>query len=387
MNKKIKFAFLAVFLFGMVLSSNSTLTTANATAEARVFTPGGTFLLDIGHDNTHSYDYNALTAYLIESGFDVVVLGTGDAGSGVFTADVLADVDAMLLPAPFSSSGAYTAAELAAVEAWWATGNKSAWIGGDSDYGPNNNPVIQGNAMLETLGASIYLETGYVDDPDCNIDGGTYRPLATNFATHDLTTDVGPNGVLFHGPVPVMGYNGTDYVALEDPANVPANVEVIVQANETAYYNKLGGLEGYEVHEISTYGNFCLFAVEEFPADDNRIVVSGEAIFTEWKGMFPAWNGTHYIEEKGYVVDNFYLINNTLHWMATPGGYPGGLYYEFSPATVTSTVTNEVNVTVVVTEIESVIETTTETEAPGFLAFVAILPLVGIGYLFVRRRR
>ena len=276
MKSKVTYIFLAVMLLGLTVSTSSTLKTTNVTADTRVFTPGDTFLLDIGHDQTHSYDYNALTAYLVETGFDVVVLGTGDAGSGVYTDDILSSVDAVLLPGPYSASGAYTADELAAFTAWWALGNKSIWVGGDSDYASNNEPVVQANAVLDAIGSSIYLEQGYVDDPICNIAGGSYRPLAIDFEEHAITEGVGTYGVLMHGPTSVMGLNGSTYVPLELENSTlwPNDVWPLVYANDSAYYNRNTGptAENYVVHDIDRTGNITLMACEEVTENDNKLL-------------------------------------------------------------------------------------------------------------------
>ncbi|NHJ33366.1 MAG: hypothetical protein FK732_10935 [Asgard group archaeon] len=348
-------------------------------------------LLDIGHGNCYLEDTVGelgLISNLTCWGYDLIVLGAGsiETRSAIFTESILLDVDILITTGPFYSENNYTNNEKSLIKTWFDSGNKTIWVSARNDY-TSNYPMYHSNALLETINSKLYIESGVIHS-ETNIAGSNYRPLAVEFnTTHPINLGVNAtNGVLCHGSSVVMGYNGTNFVPLEDPQNIPQNVHIIFQANGTgnsSVYEKYkpDEITGYEVHEPGSHVAFVLMAVQEKAgaSGTSKIIVSSSAIWSDYKGMFAP--PPDYLEEKGYPVENYKVVNNTFHWIALPPpGVGSTTYYEVAFETEL----------LKVTDIITTIEITTETETAsidGFLALTIITPILMLFMHAYRRRR
>jgi len=280
--------------------------------------------VDFGHGNTYYNEMNGIITNLTAWGYDVI------RGIEVFSEEVLSDVDIMMIAAPASENNNFTTTELAAIRAWFDSGDKSIWVAGDSDYF-TSAPIKHANAILEAIDSTIYCESGAIESKTNT--GAVYRVLAPDFNTsHPICQGVEHvgeiDGVLFHGPCPVIGFNGTDYVALEEEENIPDNVQIIVQCNGTnnaSWYRRWSERLGYEVHQLGANASYVMMAIETNAgiAGTGTIIVSGEVIWSDYKIMFAP--PPDYLENNGIHVDNYIIVKNTLHWLEPPPPGPGAV--------------------------------------------------------------
>jgi predicted MPP superfamily phosphohydrolase len=303
------------------ISTYDKLPNSNSVQRITAFN-GPVVYIDLAHNNTHGSDMNGFINNLTAWGYGVV------RGTVPITDYILDHIDILVISSPVSDTGNYnyTEIELAAIETWFNTGSKSIWIAGDSDYTGDNNPTLISNSVLNACNSSIYLEPGSVFS-NTNL-GELYRPLATNITlTHPISDYVEhagkTDGVFFHGPCPVIGYNGSDYVPLEDGNQIPSDVSVIVRCNNSGDTRVIKNSPAtvYDVHANNTWAPIALMAVQSNAgvAGTSKIVVTGEVIMSDYKDMFappPDYNNTHYAP--GFHVDNYIIVNNTFHWMAPP---------------------------------------------------------------------
>ncbi len=258
-------------------------------------------LIDLAHSNTHDVDFDDFVSDLTAWGFEVVN------ATGEINATILADVDIFIQTMPGTN---LTAGESTALADWFATGNKAMWLATDSDFttaAAVDGPIYQ-NDLLEAVGAKLRFEPSSVESPDVNVEA-PYRVLVPIFnrapgVASNLTANVRMG--FFHGPAILCGWNGTDYVDLETVTleNVTwvaktSGKSVLVETDPT--YLAYAHTEGEE-------GPFVIMAAEE--AGTNKIVLSGEAIFTIYKHMYG------YPGERDYPQDDMILVKNVFNWFA-----------------------------------------------------------------------
>jgi hypothetical protein len=411
MKNTMKLLILTLIVLGMCVNIDTSTPTQ---AKVRAFGDNPVVLIDAAHINTFEKPANTkLIAQLMAWGYDVIVVGddsTTDSGS--ITSTLLAEADILLLLP--CSLGNRSIAEFSVISDWFATPNKCIWVTGDSNFASSNTQNINGNAVLEAVNSSIFLETGTVADSKCNIGKADYRPKAVHFNTSSplttgfdhsgqylplLNTTAGTNnmdGLLLHGPTAVIGYNGTDYIPLENETAFPkpANVQIIAQFNETAVYTSNTAPVGYEAHELDTSDAFVAVAIQEFAGQNatGKIMVSGETVWSAYKGMF-GWNGSLYIEEKKNHCDNWFLTNNTMEWFAPRGVANSGMLKHFVSITQTVTVTetetsiNNVTATTNVIATATTTVTTTKSDSDGFGMIIGITSIVALTVVMSLRRR
>ncbi len=225
---------------------------------------------------------------------------------------------------PGSTDGAYTAAELTAINDWFTADEpRLMWVSGDSDFDdpsfyPGWTPETV-NAILDKVGANLRLGAGAIADPIAR-DGSSYRPAAnTPVSGGTINTELvsGVDSAMFHSPTYVLGYENDTIVDLTQ--NDITGVEVVMRMNSSAealdqdlsisewdYYTEAGS---------AVSGSFPVMAVQDM-GDDHYVVVTGEPIFTTYKNMYGlttekagetgAWNnGVH---------DGKTLTDNVMTW-------------------------------------------------------------------------
>jgi hypothetical protein len=257
-------------------------------------------------------DYNKIVSTLQQWGYKVI------ANKAPLTASSLNGVDILYTG---QRNVNYTVAQVGFIKTWFDSGNKGLWVTGDSDFGKNANYSISANDVLNTVGSSIFVESGAVES-DINFKA-TYRVSATVYNTTGTNTKYLTNRLPltgssamaeFHGPTAVIGKNSTDdYVDLE--TNYPTNVEWVVKTKNATFLpntNKTTAL-GAQVHTNNQEGEFVLMAIQHSAglAGTSKIVVSGESIASSYKSMF---NPTG---EYDIPHNDYFLVFNTFQWLHT----------------------------------------------------------------------
>ena len=258
-------------------------------------------LIDLSHSNTHDTDFDDFVSDLRVWGFEVVN------ATGEINATILADVDIFIQTMPGIN---FTANETTALSDWFAGGNKSMWLATDSDFttaAAVDGPIYQ-NALLETVGSKLRFEPASVESPDVNVEA-PYRVLVPIFnrapgVASALTANVRMG--FFHGPAILCGWNGTDYVDLETAA--PENVTWIAKTSGSSVLVETDPSYLAYAHTEGQNGPFVIMAAEE--AGTNKIVLTGEAIFTVYKHMYG------YPGERDYPQDDKLLVKNVFNWFA-----------------------------------------------------------------------
>ena len=229
------------------------------------------------------------------------------------TAEVLADVDVLILGQPTSG---LSPDELGALQEWLSQGNKVLWVAGDSDYGGGPSSQQACNDLLEFIGAKLRLELAAVYD-DIHNAGAFYRVLTRMMPDNvpelytDLLTANINKPILMHGPDAVIWVdeNGEPH----DPVNETFDGLIrIVWSYDTAYigdnnpplplvYNPLFYGQGTGNH------TFVMVAAEYWKDNNNLIVVSGESPYGDYEPMF-AW------EYYNVTLDGPQFLKNMIRW-------------------------------------------------------------------------
>jgi hypothetical protein len=276
-------------------------------------------LVDNYYDGYHSGDYATFIANLTAWGYTFRNLSTS------FAAADLTDVDVIITQAPATFSAInYSTADATAIKTWFETGDKGLWMAGDSDFADTQGLVAsEGNQILEAIGANILLEQTSVESEFNS--GAAYRVRAGIY--NNETTDNDPipalinsenkyNSSYFHGPTAVIAEldNGT-YVPIEgNEAMLGEDYDVFwvckagFEADDSTIVPASADGLPYRAHEANDVGNFVLMAVQEI--GDSRLVVSGEAIFSDYKVMFGNPN------EKGDPNNGMEITKNSIGWLS-----------------------------------------------------------------------
>jgi hypothetical protein len=327
----------SILFAGIGAPSNSS---ASKTVPLKDPAPLPVVLIDMGHKNAHPdpdgvfYEAFAggaekLSSNLTEWGFEVRFLRTTLSASDLTDVDIF--MSAMAGESPDSPQAIeYTAAEVQALQNWFNEGNKSVWIGGDSDY-DDDDPVgwtaHVNNKILLALGSNAMVEKASVESED-NFKA-SYRVKASVYNTVDeipaqLLSTAKHGGAEFHGPAPIVGYNYSsgNLVALETPeaeAYFKArNLYWVIKATNNAthpstlVYNTPP--TNWSLHTVNAHDNFVMMTAQELgPSNSCKIVVTGEATWTTFKHMFDDPG------ELSIPQDQYYIVKEVIHWFATPG--------------------------------------------------------------------
>ncbi|MFX1283990.1 MAG: hypothetical protein ACFFB5_10060 [Promethearchaeota archaeon] len=207
----------------------------------------------------------------------------------------------------------YTEDESTLIKSWWNSTDATIWFVGDSDYGGIYIPSAMNNLSVQ-LGLHIILQDDAMEDP-INNDRAVYRILANetnpNWTEFDLT---GIYNGSFHGPCPVVPYNGTT-----DGINDMPSWDDLPYADwiwNTSRFGKVldqdfDGDNKWEYIPPFTNGSFPLLAAEWHtgPNNKSKAIFSGEAIFADYKNMFS------YISVTGLTqLSTITLIQRMITW-------------------------------------------------------------------------
>jgi hypothetical protein len=402
MRKMTKFLILGIMLLSLAVFTNDYGATSSVVAQS---SDRPVVLIDLAHGNSHAGYGNEemFVSLLLDWGYDVIIIGNDDAGSYVITDTLLEDVDVLILNGLYS--GSWSTAEMTAIADWFNNNeNKAIWASGDSDY-DGTNLCTSIDDVLDECGSSIFVEPGEVQDAVQNIGDAGYRPAnngtdAYESGASEIIDSI--NGLdvdipwFMHGPTNVVGRNGTTMVGLEN-GTLPDNVEVVLRYNGSATYTQNKLPTGWEFHAIDSTNEhgFVAMASQDMAGDNGtgKIVAAGEAMWNGYKGMI-GWNGTGYYEEKGNLVNNMFIVNATMEWLA-PRGTGTGSLMKYVEVTNTETVTETSNVTVTeevtaTTKMEYTATTTVETtkdDSDGFGLIIAVTSLSLVAIFLIRRRK
>ncbi|RMG34178.1 MAG: hypothetical protein D6732_10790 [Methanobacteriota archaeon] len=267
---KTHWSVLSVFLLVLAAAVN---------VPALTLVTGRTFLVYTG-EGVFAPEINGFYANYTEAG-NTVINGT-DMTLEDLRGNLTADVDALFLPAIDLSD-----MDLSFIKEWFDLGGKMLWVGGDSDFGgffiaDNLNPA------LEEVGSVLRLDSGAVDDPVSN-DGASYRVVANQLDDGPIASAIkehvdGDFKMPFHGPTSVYYMKDGEPFDLRN-ADLD-NVEVVVMSSPLARAidQDLSQGVGDFYSNIDAIGNLPLLAVETIGS--NMVVVSGEAVFKDYKNMY-----------------------------------------------------------------------------------------------------
>ena len=313
MSKKIFIGLVTMILF--MVSALATITTIQSSAADS----GLVVAIDMGHGGYHATDVKNFLGNLTTWGYTAKNITT------TFTADSLSGVD-VLITFPPDVNHTFSTAEKTAVADWFNSGNKGLWATGDSDFSDPEGKVAAGlNAILEAVNSQVLTEQGSIES---DLQAGTNAPYRVRapiynsnelYVTNNFLSGATNHEMFIHGPTSLIGVKDSSYVAIEgnEAYFQDHNVFWIARCVNNATYHSTetrasaDGLK-YQVHEDSSQSDFIGFTVERFAgtAKTSKIVVTSEAIMSDYKSMFNNW------DEKLNPQDNHDLVKNTLAWFA-----------------------------------------------------------------------
>lgn len=215
----------------------------------------------------------------------------------------------------------YTEAELNAIKDWFDEGGKAIWVTGDSDYGLNYGDSdydllrqSSANEVLAKIGSVLRIEECSIEDPVTNA-GENYRVYGLSEKCDEEVDFLvgGVNSALFHGPAPIIAYQDGEYISIEQEKPVNVYRVMWTSGNATiANYNP----PDPQVHSVGENGNFVLMAVEVNYAKKNVVIVTGDAPFDHYTGMYEPelYNYERYMTE--YPQEGEKLFKNIIEWVA-----------------------------------------------------------------------
>jgi hypothetical protein len=214
-------------------------------------------------------------------------------------------------------------ADLTVLADWFAMdGPKMIWVAGDSDFNGYFQSTAS-NALLKKVDSQLRMAAVSIEDAN-HSDASAYRVAVqtpvVNTGNFTETWVTGVSSVIMHGPNAVMGWDGSKAVDLRTAKL--AGVNVVMKTADTAIALDADLSDGaYDLYATdNTTGNYPMLAAEDL-GEDKYVVVSGEAIFTDYKNMYnttteqgafdnpKAWNGGKH--------DGETLVNNILTWFGT----------------------------------------------------------------------
>lgn len=209
---------------------------------------------------------------------------------------------------------------------WWEAGYaKTVWVAGDSDYGGYFDYVPL-NEILVNLGGHMILQDDAISDPESN-DEAAYRVISnvTNSEYDDnLTKDI--SLVVTHSPCPVAPYDGGvngkgDFVTWDSLANADwlLNTSPAAQILDQDFDDD----DVWEGYPPLSNGSVTTLGIEWGlgPEELSKLIVSGEAIFSDGEAMFADKSENAKID-----IDTIEFVKGLLEWgtpEAKPGAAPG----------------------------------------------------------------
>ncbi len=231
-----------------------------------------------------------------------------------FTNEYLEFTDILILNAP----DFLTPLDRQLISDWWATGNRTIWFAGDSDYGGSYN-VSDLNYLVVELGLNVTLQDDGVEDAASN-DGTPYRVLAntTNSLWVNDSITTGVYNVSFHAPTCVVPYSGNQSGINLGPKwdDLPFTDWIINTSNAGMVYGEeIDNDTIWKGYPLNVPGSYTLAAVQWQigPKGSSKAVWMGESIFVDYQGTF-----TNTTLWGGFGQQNLPLTYNLLRWANDP---------------------------------------------------------------------
>jgi flagellar capping protein FliD len=198
-----------------------------------------------------------------------------------------------------------------AIAKWFAQGGKTLWVTGDSDYsGGDYRRIPNTNKILEAVGSHLRNDNCEVVDPTLNA-GRPYRPTALIQPSPELSILAGGvyHPVLFHGPGPIaIVYNGKWYPFFNDTKPPLPNIYKIAVTSKDATIHEFVKPfpKAYDVLNPPKK-SFVLMAAEIFYDKGNIVLLSGDAPYDHYAGMYT--DNYH-----GYKLSGKTFVKNVILW-------------------------------------------------------------------------
>ena len=176
---------------------------------------------------------------------------------------------------------------LEVIKKWFDQGGKTIWVTGDSDYkGGDFKRIPNANKILEALGSHLRNDHTEAVDRESNC-GKSYRVAAIIDPDPELSFLKVEKPVLFHGP-------GVVAVVTEEGKWVPfygKGEKPLPNLYRIARTSDKGAISEFvpplpKAYEVGQEGSFVLMAAEYFPDKDNMVILSVEAPFDHYRGMW-----------------------------------------------------------------------------------------------------
>ncbi|MGY5852949.1 MAG: hypothetical protein RTU92_05220 [Candidatus Thorarchaeota archaeon] len=287
---------------------------------------------------------------LTDMGYEVVF------ATGGLNSSILSDASGLVIGAIYGEENGFLASEISAIASWYNTDNKFLWIGMDSDYsGVHTGQFINNNMtlILEAVGSHVYGEPTSVVDPISKVEQ-EYRVIATGTSLDPMvmTTGIGVNAVLMHGPTLLYGSNSA--APGEDVSAVALETTEITDVYPILYYNESARIQDTDlqlpyVHTDTEEGAFVA-ATMEFglgPDEDNVLVVSGSSPYGYYQPMYSDTYYEYDLTGHLFVLQTIDLGMHSMYESVAPTIVTShtGLQAEGN-VFVNATITDESNITV-----------------------------------------
>ncbi|MCG3220818.1 MAG: hypothetical protein H7641_05500 [Candidatus Heimdallarchaeota archaeon] len=302
---------IALFCICLILVSSKG--TSSEVYFTEITVVGTTTVIDVSRGAFHQ-DFGNLIGNLTDA-FNEVIIATE-------TFELPERTDALFISQPDSG---YTVQEMSIILEFLSKGNKTLFIGGDSDYGGYYQPIYV-NDLLNFLGSKLRLDSTSISDPIIN-DGANWRVIAENYGNKTIGDILKQNcdaGISMHGPCAVIGYNDSTVVDLRN--NTLEGVEVLLSYSANASSDdsdfSMTEFDLYSKDNLTAFenGNYPAVVCETFNIGENTsyIILAGEVIFAEYYKMYDQYTGfgeynggIHYGQMFVDNLVNFFLSNST----------------------------------------------------------------------------
>lgn len=203
--------------------------------------------------------------------------------------------------------------ELNVIKSWLDQGRKMIWVSGEADYGGEGPPRQETtNKILEAIGSKLRIDLAEVTDTESN-GGKPYRVLglSDNCDEEVKILVVGVHRALFHGPGAVIAYVNGEYVKLNEE-----KVENVYRVIWTSQYGMIAEFNPptSPVYQAGETGRFVVLAIELVPDKKNVIVLSGDAPFDHYTGMYKPELRRYERYALEYPQQGATLFSNLIHY-------------------------------------------------------------------------
>ncbi len=230
--------------------------------------------------------------------------------TGDFTYDDIKDAK-MIIFVQVDTTYSVTDEMAQAIAKWFAQGGKTLWVTGDSDYkGGDYMRIPNTNKILKAVGSHLRNDNCEVVDPTLNA-GKDYRPTALIQPSPELAVLAGGvyYPVLFHGPGALaVEYNGKWYPLFNDTKPPLPNIYKIAVTSKDATIHEF--VKPYpKAYDILNppRKSFVLMAAEIFYDKGNIVLLSGDAPYDHYTGMYR--DSYH-----GYKLSGTTFVKNVILW-------------------------------------------------------------------------